>query len=418
MHNKKSPFKKQIFLFFALCFFGNAKQLPLAPEILASPATSKEAAESLNKNAQKDAGAKEEISTSISQGSTTPSILRKDPKRPYRLLYGMNFDFFLDNTEESQAYWPTRTLFAGSIKPEIGIEFYNQKLLFGGYFIQNMGEKFPSKGGITFSYSFEHNAWKGYFGIFPKKYWIGKYSKLFYRKDFLFFNPMSSGILFQYDPKDQNLQAELLFDWYGGNLAKRLDEFLVQGYLNKNFFDKVFYLGGSFLLNHFKNDEFLSLDGSHGDTYLLDRLYYEAYVGINLESYTKVLDALNLKLSALGSIERKRRLSRGNDPFSNLWGSQVQLITQYKGFGVDNRFYAGKSQMLYFSQYGENFYSGLPFYRSPLYDRLELYYEYKNDYFTGRFSFITHFTQKTTGWQQMLTISLNTHKLFDKLFGK
>ncbi|WP_158654722.1 hypothetical protein [Helicobacter sp. 'CLO3_human'] len=90
-------------------------------------------------------------------------------QRPIQFIYGFDFDFLLDNLEESQKIWPTRTLFAGSLFPHIGVHFYNQNLNLGGYFINNMGENYPMKGGITLSYDFTYNDIKGYFGIFSKK---------------------------------------------------------------------------------------------------------------------------------------------------------------------------------------------------------------------------------------------------------
>ncbi len=336
-------------------------------------------------------------------------------QRPIQFIYGFDFDFLLDNLEESQKIWPTRTLFAGSLFPHIGVHFYNQNLNLGGYFINNMGENYPMKGGITLSYDFTYNDIKGYFGIFSKKNWIGEYSNLFFRKDFLFYNPVNNGVMFQYDSKNLDLQAEFIFDWYGGNIQKRDDEFLTQGYLRKNFFDKKFFLGGSFLLYHFKNSNFLNLDGNNFDTYLLDRFYYQVFIGTDLTQLIPSLDKIKISFSNLSSMERKRRLSTGTDPFSNQIGWQLDTQLQYKGFGIDNSLYFGDRQFKYFREYGENFYAGLPFYQSRFYDRAELYYEYKNHYLVGRFSFILHFNHEGFYHQQMLTLSLDTHKLLNTL---
>lgn len=343
---------------------------------------------------------------------------QENPKQltsPVKFIYSFDFDFLLDNLEESQKIWPTRTLFAGSLFPEIGIHFYNQNLNLGGYFIHNMGEKYPTKGGLTLSYDFTYNDIKGYFGIFSKKKWIGEYSNLFFRKDFLFYNPVNSGVMFQYDSKKVDLQAEFIFDWYGGDIQKRNDEFLVQGYLRKDFFDKKLFLGGSFLLYHFKNDSFLNLDGNNFDTYLLDRFYYQVFIGTDLTSLVSSMDKLKFSFSNLSSMERKRRLSTGPDPFSNQIGWQFDAEAQYKGFGISNSIYFGDKQFKYLKQYGEDFYAGIPFYQSHFYDRAELYYEYKNNYLTGRFSFILHFNNEGFYHQQMLTLSLDTRKLLNSL---
>lgn len=291
--------------------------------------------------------------------------------------------------------------------------------MLGGYFINNMGEKYPMQGGITLFYNFSHNDLKGYFGIFPKKYWLDGYDKeysgFFFRKDFLFFNPVSNGILLQYNPKKYNLEAELLIDWYGGNLQKRIDEFLIQAFVRKNFSDKKLFIGGALLLDHFKNAEILNPDSSNLDTYLLDRFYYQIFIGTDLTHTIPLpLDALEFKLSSLASLERKRRLSTGLDPFSNMQGGQLDFQLQYKGFGIANSLYFGAPQYKYLSEYGEDFYRGLPFYHSAFYDRAEFYYEYKNAYLIGRFSVIFHFTKEGIANQEMLTISLDTRKLLGR----
>ena len=358
----------------------------------------------------------EEIST---EANPTPSI-QPTPKN-YHFIYGADFNFFLDNLEESQTYnWPTRTLFAASIFPEIGLSFYNQNLKIGGYAIADMGQGYPKNGGFTISYDFTYKNLRGIFGIFSKKEWIGNYSNLFYRKDYLYYHPVSNGILFQYQPKDKNIIGELMVDWYGGNRAKGFDEFLVQGYFEKNFFHRALYFGGSLLLYHFLNHDFLSQDGAiyegKPDTYLLDRFYYQIFIGTDLTHLAPVMDTLKIQMSNLSSLERKRTHSQGVEPFNNLLGWQFDFNAQYKGFGIDNSTYFGASQYRYFNQYGENFYAGLPFYQSPFYNRTEIYYEFKNPYLTTRFSVIFHFTDRNIANQEMLTLVLDSHKLFKRLF--
>lgn len=360
------------------------------------------------------------LSHLFAQDTTTPptTSLQTTESSPIKFAYNFDFDFLLDNLEASEPFWPTRTLFAGRLMPQIGINFYGQNLMLGGYLINNMGEKYPTQGGITLFYNFTHNDLKGYFGIFPKKYWMNggggynkEYSNLFFRDDFLFFNPVSNGVLLQYSPKKYDLKAELLIDWYGGNLQKRIDEFLIQAFVRKNFFDKKLFVGGALLLDHFKNTEVLNPHGSL-DTYLLDRFYYQIFIGTDLTHATPIaLDVLELKLSNLASLERKRHISTGLDPFSNMQGGQLDFQFQYKGFGLANSLYFGAPQYKYLSEYGEDFYRGLPFYHSAFYDRAEFYYEYKNAYLTGRFSVIFHFTKEGIANQEMLTISLDTHKL-------
>ncbi|PAF47113.1 hypothetical protein BKH46_05225 [Helicobacter sp. 12S02634-8] len=340
----------------------------------------------------------------------------------YEYKYNLGFDFYLDNTEESLPYWDTRTIYGVRLAPEIGIAFDGrQSLMFGGYVLQNMGEqRFPTKANVSIYYSAIGEHLRSYFGIFPRTHSIAHYPLSFFRNDFYFFNPNINGLMFQYqqqDPTDKYTgYAELIFDWYGGNLAKRLDEFMVLAASQWDFWQKYLYVGGNFLMYHFKNDEVLAQDGHQGDTYLLDRIYYNLYIGSSLQNLLPSMEkAPYIQFGTLSTLERKRRLSTGLDPFYNGLGWQLDIGAQYKGFGIKNSYYFGKPQMKYFSQYGEGFYSGLPFYQSKHYDRADFYYEYKNDILTARFSIIFHFTNKTIANQEMLTISLDTHQIIKKL---
>lgn len=335
--------------------------------------------------------------------------------KPY-IIYGLDFVFYGDNLENSFPYWDTRTLLQASIFPEIGLHFYGQNIRIGGYYLMNMGEKLPKIGGLSLYYDTTYKNFSGYFGIFPRKYWIGSYPNLYYRKDFLMRNPMTNGFALQYQSDDRSLQQELIFDWYGGNLEKRIDEFLVSTFIQKSFWHDNLFIGGSLLLYHTKNDEILNPYSTIKDVWLLDRLYYNAFVGTDLlQKFMPYMDYMRLSLSILGSVERKRRQSSGLDPFSNHVGLEFGLKAQYRGFGIDNSLYYGQSQMQYFKEYGESLYWGIPFYQSRLYDRAEMYWEHKNSYCTARFSLIFHVTDTQVANTEMLTIIINTQQLLRKL---
>lgn len=336
--------------------------------------------------------------------------------KPLHLIYGLDFVFFADNLEDSFPYWDTRTLLQASIFPEIGLHFYGQNLRIGGYYILNMGDKLPKSGGLSLYYDTKYKNFSGYFGIFPRKYWIGLYPNLYYRKDFLLQNPMTNGMALQYQSDKKDFQAEFIFDWYGGNLQKRIDEFLASGFIQKSFWHNSFFIGGSFLLYHTKNDEVLNPSSINRDVWLLDRLYYNAFVGVDFsKQLMPYMDSMKFSLGILGSVERKRKHSSGLDPFSNHIGLDIGIKAQFKGFGIDNSLYYGQSQMQYFNEYGETLYWGIPFYQSSFYDRAEIYWEHKNTYCTARFSLIFHFTDTQIANTQMLTIILDTQRLLQKI---
>ena len=226
-------------------------------------------------------------------------------------------------------------------------------------------------------------------------------------------------MMFQYKPEKTsdkyNGYAELIFNWYGGNIVKRFDEFKVLGSAEFQFLKGYLYFGGNILLYHFKNEEFLAADGSNGDTYLLDRLYYNAYVGTSFLNIMPFMTKAYTQFGTLSSIERKRRLSTGLDPWYSGLGWQWDIGLQYKGFGVKNSYYFGKSQDRFFAEYGPNFYWGLPFYQASRYDRAQFYYEYKTSLLTARASIVMHFANNIVANQELLIITLDTGRFFRDL---
>ncbi len=350
----------------------------------------------------------------VSHTDTQENLLDKLQKS---ITCDVSYDFFADNTEESFGYWDTRTLFAQSLAPKCGFSFLNQHVYLGGYFILNMGERIPmptsqNKGyGLSLHYDVSYKNFKGYFGIFSRDYLIGKYPLLYYRDDFRFFNPMLNGFLLQHN--SDNIKAELLIDWYGGNIQKRIDEFLVEAFFEQSLFENLLYYGASALLYHTKNPEILNPNSSVLDVFLLDRFYYNLYVGSNLLQFMPYLDKADVKLGILGSVERKRRESSGAEPFSFAAGGFLDIEGEFRGFGIYNSFYVGDSHYKYFSEYGESIYSGLPFYQANVYDRIEGYYEHRWNSVALRFSLIFHFMKDfhnaslpNFSHQQMLTIKV------------
>ncbi|SQC36267.1 Uncharacterised protein [Helicobacter fennelliae] len=83
--------------------------------------------------------------------------LPQSAESPLYLRYNLGFDFFLDNTEGSDPYWATRTLYAIRIAPEIGMGIgQNHSIMFGGFAIQNMGAStIPTKANISAYYRYE-----------------------------------------------------------------------------------------------------------------------------------------------------------------------------------------------------------------------------------------------------------------------
>lgn len=355
-------------------------------------------------------------STTQSTALAKPTILS--------LLYNAGFDFLLDNTENTKSlWWDTRTRYALRLSGEIGLLIFDfHRIFLGGYGLQDMGQKrvFNAGGGIYAYYAYgrerEIGTFGGTFGIFPRKKLLKIYPRSFFRDDFLFLSPASNGALLQYSsPKERDIKgkAEIVFDWFGGNLAKRDDEFFLLFGSEVSFFDSL-NLGLDALVFHFKNSDVLGKGESvANDVHLLDRILYNGYVEVDFRgfvpSFKKYLDKAQIGFSALGQIERKRRLS-GNEPFYIGAGYEAGFKAQYKGFGIEESYYFGKPQMRYFGQYGEQLYEGLPLYQRE-FNRVNAYYLYKNKFLRTQISLIFYTFGRQLATQQMLTFSIDTDKI-------
>ncbi|MWV61681.1 hypothetical protein DCO58_08265 [Helicobacter saguini] len=357
----------------------------------------------------------------------TPTIHNNNQNSKLKFIYGFDFGFFADNLEDSFAYTPTRTLFAASIFPEIGASFYNQNIRVGTFIIYNMGEKLLNRGdlniGLSLFYDIQHSGFHGFFGIFSRKFWLINYPRFFYRDDFLFFNPVINGILLQKSSKNNNFKSEFMLDWYGGNLAKRIDEFMVQIAMQHDFLQhknkdskqnqNILFYGAQAQLFHTKNSNILNPNSTNLDVFLLDRFYYNLYFGADFTSLIPNFNKFSMWINALGGVDRKRFESSGPEAFAHKIGGELNFELNFKGFGIANSAYFGQGQYKYFDEYGESIYWGLPFYQARFYDRLEAYYEYKNAYLRARFSLIGHFADNTFAHQQMLNIYIDTQRLIE-----
>lgn len=357
------------------------------------------------------------------------------PPQAIKLIGLMDFGMLLDNLEGENTLWSTRTLWAVKLAPELGIllrdrqGLYRHGIYLGAYGLQNMGEtRFLTRANLTAYYAYRGDRWRAYAGIFPRAKLQGEYPLLFFRKDFFFFQPNTNGLALQIprqSDKRFSLSGEFVFDWYGGNLAKRYDEFFALGELRVDAL-RLLYVKANALLYHIKNAQLLAQDGALSpsdpgspDTQLLDEILYNVSVGLDFTRFAestrvRALERADISLSALGSLERKRRSSALGDFYLGA-GGEISAKLQFRGFGIEESYYFGKPQMRYFGEYGESIYNGLPFYQASNLNRLNAYYEYKNDFLRVNVGFLFYTFDSTLALQQMLTLTLDTQKAFARI---
>lgn len=320
--------------------------------------------------------------------------------------YKVGFNFFFDNLEGSIPYAPTRTLIDVKITPELGITIDDKhQLMVGASLIQELGDSilFGKRDYIVY-YKFTSDKFNVVAGSFPRYHSMGNYPRSFFRNDFLFFDNNIEGVLAQYIPEKNNGFVEFYTDWYGQNQTLRLDEFSLVASTEFNYFDKLLIVGGSALVNHYKNDYVLK------DAYLYERALYNAYVATDLSSIFPQLDKFRIGFGTNSSMENKRR-KEIDSKWQNNIGWQLDIDVNWKGFGLKNEFYFGDPQLMYYEQYGDVIYCGSRFYQAKKYNFTEFYYQRAWDFLSIRGGLELHTTSKGVAIQQMISLNFNLHQI-------
>lgn len=329
--------------------------------------------------------------------------------RAQNFVYKLDFDFYFDNLEGSDPWYPTRTLFSVKLAPEVGLQMGRKHaFMVGANLIQDLGDStFLTKADYTIYYRYLDHNFSALAGAFPRSYSIARYPKSFFREDWNFYNSNIDGLMLQYRNNRRTGYVEFFVDWYGQSQKYRIDEFMLTASSEYSFLNKALFVGANGLLNHYKNDYKLQ------DSYLLERAFYNVYVGTDLSFVLPFFDEARIGFGTLSSMEHKRHLEFETEWQNNI-GWQADLSLKWKGLGLSNSFYFGDSQMIYFQQYGNDMYFGSPFYQSKRYNRTDLSYEWKKSFFSVKADVAIHVTPGYVANQEMLTLKVNLHQMLVK----
>ncbi len=378
------------------------------------------------------------------------------------MRYDLGLHLFIMDHEGSTSYWPnTNTTLSTRLTPEIGFAFdlgsVEQKVMVGAFLFQNIHTyqmNFPSKWGPTIYYQARARSFNFYGGIFPRKYLIGHYPLNVFAPYYWFSDPNARGFLVQYKPpsdpyKNTHIEAEFLLDWFGGNcytckygrntLGNGMDRFSFMGASELSTLKGFFKLGGNAEYFHVEDQYLLNwphpISGIRtGLNYLLDRLYYQAYVKTDLLNAAPFMERLNFSTGVLGNLERLRRIGM-QEPFKVSTGLFVESHVQFKGFGVSNLFFVSKhGEDFYYSKYANvdlicskdycptPIYRGVPFFQAPLYNRLDIYYEFRSAFASIKTQFVyntmSDYATVQNSYQVYFTVSLDSYDLLNFILRK
>lgn len=320
--------------------------------------------------------------------------------------YKVGFDFFFDNLEGSEPYAPTRTFAAVKLLPEIGVRVgEHHQLMVGASLIQDLGDsKFLSEADYTIYYKYSSKNFNGIAGSFSRNESIAHYPLSFFREDYKFFDDNIEGLMLQYMNNKKSGFVELYADWYGQNQKLRIDEFLITGSTEYNFYDKLLIVGGSAMVNHYKNEYELV------DAGLYERVFYNVYVASDLSKFVPFFNVARIGFGSNSSAEHLRYPDKSVPWESNI-GWQVDLHLDWKGLALKNQFYFGEPQMIYYQTMGDEMYWGSQFYQAKRYNLTELSYKRSWKFLNVGAAIKFHFTPGMVANQQILTLGFNLHQM-------
>lgn len=276
----------------------------------------------------------------------------------YRLLTGIGFDTFFDNTEYSGTnLGASETTFAARLSPKIGLA-WNEKnsLVIGADIYANFGEqdKFFSKARPQLYYRFATPKVKALAGIFDRSELKGYYSDVFISDVARFYENRLHGFMGQYSGTRGHI--ELALDWCGMYSKETRERFCILSAGHLDILKKGYLYGGYALqVFHYAGSEQIS--GS-----VVDNIIVNPYIGSRFSAFFD----FDIKLHAIISMQRDRAVENSMH-FPG--GGMLQLRIQKWGLYLEEQFYTGGHLMPYyyaspnpaFAQgYGADLYYGSP----------------------------------------------------------
>ena len=341
-----------------------------------------------------------------------------------KLLLGVNFDTFFDNTEYTGTnLGESGTIFSARLTPTIGIEWNERNsLVVGADLFTDFGNdtKFLSKARPQLYYRFASPRVKAYAGIFDRKEMKGYYSELFFSDAYRYYENRVQGVLGQY--VGERGYAELSVDWCGMYSAEARERFRV---LSAGRYDigrrRIFYAGYALQLFHFAGSE--QIEGS-----VVDNAIVNPYVGTTFNAFFD----FDIKLHGIVTMQRDRAVE---DKMQMPGGALFQLRLSRWGVYIDEQVYVGSDLMPYYYSapnevfafgYGSELYAGStlfgtrPYWGTTDKDTLNYFFDtrigYQNSFFddTVRLNTFIAFQCDGANWgtRQMLQLTVN---LFQKV---
>ena len=305
---------------------------------------------------------------------------------------------FFDNTEfSSSKVQIPQTMSGVHFSPEIGLVWDSIHSVNIGF---DMLHEFGSPMSIgyfnpTAYYEFNGKPFRFYMGAFPRNIALEKYPRIFFQDSLSYYRPNVNGLFWEIRNNKNYLNVWL--DWTSRQSLTANEAFFMGfsgrynlGIFYVQHFGYLFHLAGKMNPVAYEN--------------LHDNGMFLTSLGVDFEGRTN-FTKLETNVGWVAGLERSRTVEAG-------WianqGMLIETKIEYKGMGIFNSFYRGQSQMLYYSEHGNELYWGDPVYRAKTYNRSDIYYKFiDNKIVNVSLIYSLHFLENTVYHEQALKVILN-----------
>lgn len=311
----------------------------------------------------------------------------------------IDFGSVFDNREGDAKTLEPRTFFFTSLSPEIGLKFGDYDRIAGGATWNQPLENGVKDGKIlpVLYYRHEGQKWKFSMGMFPRTQLREPLPGFLWCDSMAYFQRTVRGALVQYQQNEGFFDAYI--DWRGMQTKERREAFNIVFHGEWNPKQKLMLLGGHLMMNHFAKTR-VPNEGQN----IVDNFLVNPYIGLDISKKTS-LDSLVVKTGLLMTIERHRGVSTGWNTPSGFW---MEILGEWKILGVRNSLYVGGKLFPLYGEYGTLLYQGEAYYRSKLYDRVDVYARiYRNKFLDLEAQLNFNFTKESFMFYQRLILNIS-----------
>ena len=317
-------------------------------------------------------------------------------------IWKADVNSFFDNMEFSKSKVQNSQTMAGvHAVPELGVSWKKRHRILVGIDVMH---EFGSKYVIDYYdpiayYEYDGKPFRFYMGAFPRNMVLDRYPRMFFSDSINNYRPNINGLFWELRSNKDYVNVWL--DWTSRQTEERHETFFM-GWSGK-------YNLGIFYGQHF-GYMFHFAGRMNVEEPVYDNGLMLTSLGIDLSNKWG-FEKLEANVGWSVGLDRNRSLSK----WHTAHGLLSEIKVEYKGFGLFNTYYRGRSQQHFYDLHTNDLYWGDKIYRSKEYNRTDLYIQFFNtNVVKVRLIYSLHFTEKKMYNEQALYASFNLDNFREK----